>query len=248
MPYREKRIYSGKMLEIEIYPISKTERSKKRAKKEKESRKEQKNLNHKNSVKHQIRLINANFTDRDIVVHLTYDNKHLPKNEEEAMRDVSNYLRRLNYHRKKLRLPPMKYMAAIEYREPEEGKRGVRIHHHIIMSEFDRDLAEQLWGKGRANADRLQADEYGYEGLARYIAKDPRGSRRWRQSQNLIQPIVKVNDYKYSKRKVSNISRYPEDRTQFETLYPGYIFNHCKIEVHDMTGTHLYIKMRKLRI
>lgn len=31
--------------------------------------------------------------------------------------------------------------------------------------------------KGRANADRLQADEFGYEALARYISKDPQGKK-----------------------------------------------------------------------
>lgn len=51
MPYREKKIYSGDILEIEIYPISKIERKQKRKIKEKESKKKQKNLNDKNAKK-----------------------------------------------------------------------------------------------------------------------------------------------------------------------------------------------------
>lgn len=35
MPYREKKIYSGQVLEVEIYPISKEERKQPRRKKEK---------------------------------------------------------------------------------------------------------------------------------------------------------------------------------------------------------------------
>lgn len=248
MPYREKKIYSGKMLEIEIYPISKKERKKKRGKKEKVSLPKQKNLNDKNAKKHLIRLINTNFTDEDLAVHLTYTNKTLPRSEEEARRDVANYLRRVKHFRNKKGLPPLKYIAVIEFREPEETEKGIRIHHHIIMNSLDRDIAEQLWGKGRANADRLKADEFGYEGLARYITKDPKGSKRWTQSKNLKQPTIKINDYKYSRKKVTEIASCPEDRYQFEKLYPGYTFNSCKSEVNDITaGTHLYIKMRKLQ-
>lgn len=249
MPYREKKIYSGKMLEIEIYPVSNKERKQKREKKEKVSAPKQKNLNEKNAKKHLIRLINTNFTDQDLAVHLTYTQEELPGSEEEARKDVVNYIRRVKHYRKKNELPPLKYIAVIEFKEPEQTNKGIRIHHHIIMNGMDRDIAEQLWGKGRANADRLKEDEYGYEGLARYITKDPRGSKRWTQSKNLKQPIIKVNDYKYSRRKVTQIAKCPEDRSQFENLYPGYIFTKCNTEVNDMTaGTHLYIKMRKLLI
>lgn len=152
-------------------------------------------------------------------------------------------MRRVRYYRRKNKLGPLKYIAVIEYKE------GVRIHHHIIMNGMDRDKVEEIWGKGRANTYRLQADEYGYEGLARYISKDPKGSKRWTQSRNLKQPTVKVNDYRYSRRKVKKISKLPEDRELFEKLYPGYILNDCKVEVNDITaGTHIYIRMRKLQI
>ena len=102
MPIREKRIYSGKFLEIEIYPISKNERNKSRKRKLKESLNKQKNLNDKNARKHLRRLLNTNFTDKDIALHLTYDNENLPGSEEEAKRNVSNFLRRVkNYRRKR---------------------------------------------------------------------------------------------------------------------------------------------------
>lgn len=248
MPYREKKIFSGQMLEVEIYPITKNERKQPRKKKEKLSAQKQKNLNEKNAKKHLIRLVNTNFTDNDLAIHLTYDKNNLPKNEEEAGRDVANFMRRVKYHCKKRGLPKPNYIAVIEYKEPVEGKE-VRIHHHIVISgDIGRDEIERLWKKGRANADRLKADEYGYEALARYISKDPKGSKRWTQSKNLKQPTVKVNDYKYSKRKVKQISSYPEDRRLFEKLYPGYILNDCKVVANDITAAiHLYIKMRKLK-
>ncbi|MDP4146087.1 MAG: hypothetical protein Q8936_16625 [Bacillota bacterium] len=246
MPYREKRIYSGKYLEVEIYSITKKERNMKRKKKERESLVKQKNLNDKNAKKHLIRLINTNFSDKDLAVHLTYDNKNLPSSEEEARKDVGNFLRRLKGYRKRRGLPELKYIAVIEYKDQEEGK-TIRIHHHIIMDGvLDRDTVESIWKKGRANADRLKADEFGYEAIARYITKDPKGKKRWTQSKNLKQPVIKINDHKYSRRKVYELFKEKGNAREFEDLYPGYIYTHSETPINDITGTAVYIKMRKL--
>jgi len=245
--YREKRIFSGEILEVEIYPITLHQKKQKRKNKEKESLPKQKRLNDKNARKHLIRLINANFTNKDIAVHLTYSDEYLPKSEKEAKRDVDNFLRRIKYFRKKNGLEDLKYIAVIEYREQEEDKKPIRIHHHIIMSGMDRDEVERIWGRGRANADRLKSDEFGYEALGRYIAKDPRGSKRWFPSKNLDKPVIKVRDAKYRKRKVEEMAKAPEDRFLFEELYPGYIFTKCDVQVNDVVGgTYMYLKMRKL--
>lgn len=235
------------MLEIEIYPITEKERNQPRKQKTKQSAIKQKNLNDKNAKKHLIRLINTNFTDNDLSVHLTYTENTIPKTEEEARKDITNYLRRIKHYCKKYGLAPPKYIAVIEFREPDESdkRKRIRIHHHIVMSGMDRDIVEQLWGKGRANADRLKADEYGYEGLARYITKDPQGSKRWTQSKNLKQPDIKVNDYKYTKRKTEQIARAPDDKKYFEEEYQGYTFNDCKVVFNEVTAKmQLYIKMR----
>ena len=246
MPYREKRIYSGKYLEVEIYSISKKERNKKRKRKQKESLTKQKNLNDKNAKKHLIRLVNANFTDNDLAVHLTYDNKNLPSSEDEARKDVANYLRRIKGYRKRKGYPELKYIAVVEYKDQEVGK-SIRLHHHIIMNgEVDRDTVEGMWKKGRANADRLKADEFGYEALARYITKDPKGKKRWSQSKNLKQPVIKINDYKYSRRKVYELFKEKGNAREFENLYPGYIYTNSETPINDITGTAVYIKMRKL--
>lgn len=244
MPYREKRIYSGNILEVEIYPISKIERKQKRKEKKKESVKTQKNLNDKNAKKHLIRLFNTNFTDKDLHVTLTYDEKNLPSSEEEARKDVTNFIRRLKTYRKREGLEELKYISVIEYKEQKEDKKAIRMHHHIAISGMDRDAVEAIWKKGRANADRLKADEFGYEGLARYISKDPKGNKRWTQSRNLKQPIIKVNDYKYSGRKVYEIAR--GDKDILINNYTDYLLNEYKQEINDITaGIHINIKMRK---
>lgn len=247
MIYREKKIYSGNMLEVEIYPVTFQERKQSRRKKQKETLPKIKNLNDKNSKKHLIRLMNTNFTDRDLSVTLTYDDKNLPGSEEESKKDVKNFIRKIKRYIKKNNLGEVKYIAVIEYRDQEENKKAIRIHHHVVLSaNIDRDKIEELWTKGRANADRLKADEFGYEGLARYITKDPKGCKRWSQSRNLKQPTILVNDYKYSNRKVNELSKSQGDKKIFEELYEGYIYRSYKVDYNDIVaGTYLYLKMQK---
>lgn len=248
MIYREKRIYSGDILEVEVYPISIQEKKKKRRDKEKESLPKQKNLNDKNARKHLIRLLNTNFTDKDLVVHLTYTDETLPNSAEQAKKDISNYLRRIKHYRKRNGLGELKYIAVIEYKEHSENEKGIRMHHHIVMNDMNRDIVEELWGKGRANCDRLKSDEFGYEALGRYMTKDPKGNKRWTQSKNLKQPTIKVNDSKYKRREVQQIAKNQGEKKAFENLYPGYFLSGCKVEVNDVTAkTYIYIKMRKLK-
>ena len=246
MPYREKKIFSGPWFEVELFPITMQEQRQSRAIKNQMTRPKQKNLNDKNAKKHLIRLLNRNFTDDDLAVHLTYDPKHLPSTADQARRDMANFIRRVKSARKKRGLTDLRYIAVIECKEPETGREGIRIHHHVVMSgDMSRDDIEDLWGKGRCNADRLQADESGYEGLARYISKDPHGSKRWCQSKNLKQPEVSVNDHRYSKRKVEQLATCQGDREFIEALYPGYTLTEIKPEINPVTGAiHVYIKMR----
>ena len=89
---------------------------------------------------------------------------------------------------------------------------------------MDRDKAEELWGKGTANANRMQANELGFEELANYLSKDPRGKKRWSQSKNIVIPMPEINDYKYSNKKLYELSQNQGEREVFEKLYPGFIY------------------------
>lgn len=248
MPYRVKEYFCGDFLELEIFPVSRKEVKQTRAAKRKESEPKQKNLNCKNSKKYLRRLVHNNFTDEDVVIHLTYTNKTLPKSEEEAKNDVGNYIRRVNYRMKKRGLPNVKYIAILEY-EDAEGKKNIRLHHHVLISgDIDRDELEDIWKKGRANADRLKADENGYEDLVNYITKDPKGKKRWTSSRNLKKPVPNVSDYKYTNKRVREIANAPEDRTLFEKFYPEHILNRCQVSVNDYTaGIHLFVKLRRIK-
>lgn len=248
MAIREKRFLCGKYLEVEIYPISKHEQKKSRLRKKKESRKEQKNLNDKNARKNLRRRIHANFDNNDLFLSISYDKNHLPKSEEAAIKDRNNYIRRIKNYRKKHGLEELKYISVLEYRQATEDKRTkTRVHHHIVISGMDREKIEELWGKGTVNANRLQANELGFEELANYLSKDPKGKKRWSQSRNIIIPLPEINDYKFSNRKVYELSNNQGNKAEFERLYPGFIYTAHEVVINEINGgTYIYIKMRML--
>lgn len=78
--YALKEITAGDQFEIEIYPQfrSMDEVPPEGRTIKKDNNKAQKNLNDKNARKYVERLINENFSDRDIWMTLTYDDEHLP--------------------------------------------------------------------------------------------------------------------------------------------------------------------------
>ncbi|MDI3074615.1 hypothetical protein QJL41_08730 [Clostridioides difficile] len=254
---REKKIYCSDYLEIDIIPKTDVQTKGKRGKREYISKPKQKNLNDKNAKRYFTQLVNTNFTKEDLVLHATYSPKYLPETLEEAEKEVRNYIRRIDYKRKKKGLESIKYVLITEFGERKDGTK--RVHHHIILNGgLERDIIEGLWirkkrGKkegeklGWINTHRLQPNEFGLEHLCKYLMKDPRGRKRWSSSQNLEKPYQRCNDSKYSKKKVMEIVRNDLDNRIFwEKQYKGYIFTECKAAYNDITGVSLYVKMRRL--
>lgn len=247
--YRTKTIRSGDILECEIYPIWNDRASVSRAKKQKPSRAAQKNLNAKNSLKNVIRLVNTNFTDKDVWGTFTYEARKLPKSVGEAEKTFGNFIRRLKYYAQKHDFPPVKYIYWTEF-EDDERKGRHRVHHHVITNFPDRDVMEKLWRNGaRTQTRRLQADESGYEGAVRYCMKDPKGTKRYKASKNLKKPIVTIADTKFTRRKVNRIVRGDLNAPDvFEALYCGYDFTYMQYKISDyVSGTYLYVKMTRTR-
>ena len=246
--YRCKTVKHGDQLDVEIFPIWNTAAENRRAKAA-VTRKAQAALNEKNARKRLIRKINANFTSADLELTLTYADG-VP-DLEGARRDMQNYIRRVKRYRKAQGLPELKYVYVIEY-AGEDGE-PKRVHHHVIMSGMDRDEAERLWGKGRANSARLQPDENGLEGLAKYITKTiPRfkSEKRWASSKNLVEPTVTVADTKISRRKAARLAHDADayGKELFEHLYPGYLFNDIEIKASAyVAGAYIYARMRRRR-
>ena len=207
---REKKIYCGEdYLEVDLFNYTKTEeenaRRGERSKKVIESTSKQVDWNDRNSRRRFTWLVISNFGENDLHVSLTYNPENLPATVEGAERELKNYLRRVDYKRKKEGLPPLKYIAIPSCTYQKDGVTPARIHHHIIMNGgLDRDEIEDLWRKkrerkhkkgvkiGHANADRLQPDESGLAGLCEYLAKQTGGKKRWSSSQGLEPPVIQA--------------------------------------------------------
>lgn len=151
--YALKEITAGDQFEIEIYPQfrSMDEVPPEGRIVKKDNNKAQKNLNDKNARKYVERLINENFSDRDIWMTLTYDDAHLPPDGDvdAAIKNVQKYIRRINYQRKKRGLPNAKYVYVTAYNPDAE----IRWHHHIVMDgALDMETVESCWKQSRVAA------------------------------------------------------------------------------------------------
>lgn len=104
-------------------------------------------------------MINANFDLDDWAIHLTYSNENLPPTVEEGEKEVRNYIRRINYRRKKAGLPNAKWIYVTEY----DPKKKIRMHHHLLIEKgIDRKVMKNLWKNGTRTEveelDRMNLD------------------------------------------------------------------------------------------
>lgn len=244
--YRVKAIRSGLMLEIEIYPYWETKGEKQRAKKAMETKAAQERVNRKRSLDRAKRLANANFTQKDIAIRLSYSGE--PPDPKQAQRDLQNYIKRINRRRKKQGLPPARYMYSTEWQTPA-GKQKKRIHHHLLISGgLDRTEMEAIWGKGYANTQQLQFDEYGITGKALYIAGHPHKYRRWSCSKNLKKPKETLLKHRMTRRKAERIARDVEEaRAQSERQFKNYYFVDRDAPRYSgvVPGAYIHITMRR---
>ena len=157
----------------------------------------------RNSRKQFIRLLNANFTKDDYIMHLTYSNENLPPNIEDAEKEVYKLIRKINYRRKKKKLQNAKYIYVTEY----DPQKKIRVHHHLIIEGgIDRKVMKDLWTNGiRIKVEELEPDEYELSGLANYLSKDPKGKKRWKASKGLKQPRERKSYTSFSKKKIRNM-------------------------------------------
>ena len=142
--YRTRTITSGEYREVEIYPLYRSLKKRREAR-EAVTREAQQRLNNRNSARRVMRLIHTNFTRRDLFMTLTYEGKPVAPTMEEARRDIQNYIDRVKRWRTRHGMPAVQYVYVIQF---EEEGREIRVHHHVIMSDMDRDEAERIWGRG----------------------------------------------------------------------------------------------------
>lgn len=214
--------------------------------------------NAKRSRKWFCRLLATNFTEQDTHTSLTYTDEFLPETEEQADRDISNFMRRLRAKCKKQGLPPPEAITVTEHQDedPNTGQKAVRFHHHIILKcQLSRDEIESCWHRkkkrmGTANADRLQMDKGSLEALANYLMKYPKRKHRWRRTKGIVDPILpRPNDSKYSRRGIQKIATDPallHDRDFWAKKYPGWELIEAQAEHNEYWGWSIILKMHRI--
>ena len=254
--YALKEITAGDQFEIEIYPQfrSMDEVPPEGRTIKKDNNKAQKNLNDKNARKYVERLINENFSDRDIWMTLTYDDAHLPPDGDvdAAIKNVQKYIRRINYQRKKRGLPNAKYVYVTAYNPDAE----IRWHHHIVMDgALDMETVESCWKQSSRNeVRRLQTDENGLSGMANYIVEEKNrvpSEKRWNSSQGLRDPRIKVVHSKRpaaggSYKKIGSfVDKMVKDRDSIPEIlkkwYPDMDFTNAAVYYNDFNCMFIYM-------
>lgn len=241
---REQVYVCGEYMDADIYPVfQKPGARRKRCKPTSEI---QAKLNQRNAEKKLTRLVHNNFTENDIALHLTYRNGEEPENEADALRVLGNFIKRLKRRYKKAG-KELKYISCTEY-----GKKTGRVHHHLIINGgYDRDEIEKLWGRGYANSKRLQFEEDGVTGLARYIAKDKHFFKRWNQSRNLDIPEPAQYDGQLSMDDIAEIKEAIESKNAyqyFEERYPDFELVEAVYTQNNINrGIYIHFEMRRRR-
>ncbi|MBQ8603877.1 MAG: hypothetical protein IJ410_03415 [Oscillospiraceae bacterium] len=252
--YNAKLIQSGSQLEVQLYETWPTHSSGKQ-KAEKVSRPAQQRLNEKYRQQNCVRIINANFTEADTWLHLTYTQRNKPADEAEAKKIIYNYLRSVQ---RKYKDTEVKAIYTTKHN-------GRNCHHHIVINISDRDGLEELWCSrserdrkrknpgyivkryGRTQARRLQADDYGFTGMALYIC----GHGKYLRFGKLTKPEEKkTKTLKSRKLTRAFIKKLAEDKgaAKLELLK---LFPHCQfndLDVRQTPYTKGYYLYRRLKV
>lgn len=215
---RTRTIRSGSLLEVECYPILRLSHEAEREKRRRRTGPAQAKLNRKRSARRCMRLIEANFTRRSLVLTLTYDyglarqrglmnqgellreweRQGLPLDEGDARRDFQAFLRKV-----KRRMPEpeaLRYLYVLETtcepRDADPCPLPPHFHFHLVIDApgLDRERLEALWSHGFVESSRLRLGGGEAARLARYLTKreqkggNGRRARRWSCSRNLKDP------------------------------------------------------------
>ena len=206
-----------------------------------------------------LRLLDTNFTEKDTHTALTYADENLPENEDQAERDINNFLRHLRRECKKQGLPGPEALVVTEWQDEdkETGRKAVRFHHHVVLHcDLTRDEIEACWhrnGKrlGYANADRLRKDKKSLEALAAYLMKYTNRKHRYKRTRGIRDPITPpANDNKYTRRQIERICKDPAKLYSAEfwrRKYPGWTLTEAVATYNEFLGWAISLKMHRER-
>lgn len=248
---RTRTIRAGDTLEVECYPLVRTTPATREAIRQRRTPPAMARVNARNRAKRFARLTDANFTEADHVITLTwrypmedpgmisirylqdlYQRDGLPEGMEDAVNDFRNFVARLRRRVARAGGDPagVRYLGQIE--EGRENVTGLppRYHAHIVLHapELARDDIEAVWRQapshGAVRCERLTLDDGGSLRLGRYLTKHDRGRSRMLRSRNLREPEITVSDRKVSRRRAATVARELTERGAeiMEALYPGW--------------------------
>lgn len=186
-------------------------------------------------------LVNANFTNGDYILTLTYDDE--PLSREEAERNVENYVARLKTLYRRLGIPFRAFWVTGGGHPKKDG--GVtRFHHHLIISGgADRDWVEAAWNykdinriplstskkeldflvSSRGEGNRVESSrakikktEFGLEPIVKYMVKPAHCSpnpnaKRWHSCGLSKKPVETRSDTRYSEKELHKLVKLIKD-------------------------------------
>lgn len=251
--YNCKTIQSGDQLEVQLYELWPTGAANK-GKAVKLSRPRQQKLNLRYKQQRLARLINANFTEQGTWLTLTYKPSNLPEDEKSANAIVYNYLRSIQRRYKDTEVKAF-------YTTDHNGK---HCHHHVCINISDRDGLEEMWCSaserrrkrknpgyritkyGRTQARRLQSDDFGFTGMAMYIAKHG----RYHKFGIMTEPVEhKTKNLKGRKLTRAFIKKLAEDKgaakLELLKLFPQCQFNDIQVcQTPYTSGFYIYARLK----
>ncbi len=264
--YREQKHICGRSyetapyMEVDLYPVTERQhKASKRAKKKEATSLAQQRYNDNRAKRYNVQLVATNFGKGDFSWTGTYDDDHLPAPEDTARADAdwTNYRRRVYHWCDSHGVKRPKWIMVTEYStKQEDGKILGRHHHHAIIEHTEgltREVLEDLWcdRKGQrlgfTRCEYLMVDHGSVEGLVRYICKNKRCARSWRQSRGLEKPKTPPpNDSKWNRKKLDEASTlYVDDAAYWEHQYPGYTLNRVIPHVTDDGRRHTTVILRR---
>lgn len=162
-----------------------------------------------------IRLIRTNFSEKDLALHLTYEEE--PTSLDLAKKDVQNFFRRLK-RAYKTRGIKLKYIWVLD-----KGRLNGRLHFHTIISGgVDAQILQNIWGLGRAQASHLKFGKNALAGFVKYVQKCKLLYRRYSCSKNLDKPIVSYPVEQPTARDVYFMEQELDNPAFWEKKYPNY--------------------------
>lgn len=258
---RYDNIIAGDRLEVKLYPThSKSGNRISEGPKSDKTPEQMQEENEKKAALKFVRECAANFNENDFIISCDYDPRFAPSTPEELHRDISNFIRRVKYLRKKKGLSnkKFKYKFALHCEKYKSGfKKGMNNYHfhgYITGGEgiTTKDI-KNLWTYGTSGkVDYYDPEHNNPDGFAWYAAtgstkqKDsangrnnlPKGTRKYVSSQNCKPPKIEPKkDAKISKKKLADIAEHRvEDRAYWESKYPSYHFVNMDAVYNKING------------